>query len=107
MPLIPSACARAAAVRTSAAADPETPRAGEQPDAESEVADRGRDPSSGLIPLLVLATSPLNGRERQPPSPIRAAFYYPWFPEAWSIGGAGPYTEYTPALGHDLPRTPT
>ena len=53
----------------------------------------------GLIPLLVLATRSLTVRERQPPAPIRAAFYYPWFPEAWSIGGVGPYTEYTPALG--------
>lgn len=31
--------------------------------------------------------------------PIRAAFYYPWFPEAWKQSGLDPYTEYTPSLG--------
>jgi hypothetical protein len=31
--------------------------------------------------------------------PIRAAFYYPWFPEAWNQGGMSPYTHFTPALG--------
>jgi hypothetical protein len=31
--------------------------------------------------------------------PIRAAFYYPWFPEAWDQGGAYPFTNYTPSLG--------
>jgi hypothetical protein len=41
----------------------------------------------------------------QPSFPIRAAFYYPWFPEAWSqknpITGVqiNPYTEYHPSLG--------
>jgi len=31
--------------------------------------------------------------------PIRAAFYYPWFPEAWSQQGIYPYTNYHPTLG--------
>lgn len=31
--------------------------------------------------------------------PVRAAFYYPWFPEAWSQGGVSPFTRYTPAGG--------
>lgn len=35
--------------------------------------------------------------------PIRAAFYYPWFPEAWSQQGFDPYTNYHPTLGsYDL-----
>ncbi len=37
-----------------------------------------------------------------PPSlalPIRAAFYYPWFPEAWTQQGIYPYTRYTPTGG--------
>jgi Glycosyl hydrolase family 99 len=31
--------------------------------------------------------------------PIRAAFYYPWFPEAWNQQGFNPFTNYTPSLG--------
>ncbi len=36
----------------------------------------------------------------QPSFPIRAAFYYPWFPEAWKQNGIYPYTNYTPQLGY-------
>lgn len=32
-------------------------------------------------------------------APIRAAFYYPWFPEAWTQLGHYPYTNYTPTRG--------
>jgi len=35
----------------------------------------------------------------QPSFPIRAAFYYPWFPEAWNQQGFNPFTKYHPALG--------
>ena len=35
----------------------------------------------------------------QPGFPIRAAFYYPWFPEAWKQQGFDPFTKYHPALG--------
>ena len=35
----------------------------------------------------------------QPHFPIRAAFYYPWFPEGWTQQGIYPYTNYTPGLG--------
>ena len=31
--------------------------------------------------------------------PIRAAFYYPWFPEAWDQGGTVPFTQFEPTLG--------
>jgi hypothetical protein len=35
--------------------------------------------------------------------PIRAAFYYPWFPEGWTQEGIYPYTNYNPSLGfYDL-----
>jgi hypothetical protein len=36
----------------------------------------------------------------QPNFPIRAAFYYPWFPEAWNQQGLDPFTHYTPSLGY-------
>jgi hypothetical protein len=35
----------------------------------------------------------------QPALPIRAAFYYPWFPEAWNQLGIFPYTHYRPTAG--------
>jgi hypothetical protein len=35
----------------------------------------------------------------QPTFPIRAAFFYPWFPEAWSQQGYALFTNYTPNLG--------
>jgi hypothetical protein len=35
----------------------------------------------------------------QPSLPIRATFYYPWFPNAWNQQGITPYTNYTPAKG--------
>jgi Glycosyl hydrolase family 99 len=35
----------------------------------------------------------------QPPLPVRAAFYYPWFPESWKQQGMDPFTKYHPSLG--------
>jgi hypothetical protein len=35
----------------------------------------------------------------QPTLPLRAAFYYSWFPEAWDQHGIYPYSRYTPTLG--------
>jgi len=33
-------------------------------------------------------------------TPIRATFYYPWYPEHWSQGGITPATQYHPWLGY-------
>jgi hypothetical protein len=33
------------------------------------------------------------------PFPIRAAFYYPWFPNSWNQSHMDPFTHYHPALG--------
>jgi hypothetical protein len=40
------------------------------------------------------------GADPQPSFPIRAAFYYPWFPESWNQQGFNPFTVYTPTLGY-------
>lgn len=32
--------------------------------------------------------------------PIRAAFYYPWFPEGWTQNNIFPYTNYQPSMGY-------
>ncbi len=34
------------------------------------------------------------------PEPVRAAFYYPWFPEAWDQQGVFPYTNFHPFAGY-------
>jgi glycosyl hydrolase family 99 len=34
----------------------------------------------------------------QPSFPIRATFYYAWYPEAWSRDGVFPYSKYFPSL---------
>ena len=35
----------------------------------------------------------------QPSFPIRANFYYQWFPEGWTQNSIFPYTKYSPSLG--------
>jgi hypothetical protein len=35
----------------------------------------------------------------QPSLPVRAVFYYPWFPEAWKQQQMDPFTKYHPSLG--------
>src|SRR3954468_6702187 len=35
-----------------------------------------------------------------PSFPLRAAFYYPWFPGAWQQRGLDHYSQYTPTLGY-------
>src|SRR5437870_9320214 len=49
------------------------------------------------IPATTTTTRP--GIDLQPAFPIRAAFYYPWFPEAWNQRGITPYSNFTPSLG--------
>jgi hypothetical protein len=34
------------------------------------------------------------------PAVIRAAFYYPWFPDAWTQQGLNPFTNYVPTRGY-------
>lgn len=44
--------------------------------------------------------TPSGGSSFQPAPPITAAFFYPWFPNAWSQGGVYPFTNFTPSLGY-------
>ncbi|HEY3312206.1 MAG TPA: hypothetical protein VGK00_11260 [Anaerolineales bacterium] len=66
---------------------------------------------TGLLAVLVLLAGqnlPVRAAEQaapaavdwQPAFPIRAAFYYPWFPESWTQSRIFPYTNYTPTLGY-------
>jgi hypothetical protein len=36
----------------------------------------------------------------QPPFPIRATFYYAWYPEAWTRGAIFPYSRFHPTLDY-------
>ncbi|HEY3312202.1 MAG TPA: hypothetical protein VGK00_11240 [Anaerolineales bacterium] len=37
---------------------------------------------------------------QDPAFPIRAAFYYPWFPQSWDQQGMNPFSRYQPSLGY-------
>ena len=52
-----------------------------------------KTPAPTATPAPTVASDP------QPSFPIRAAFYYPWFPEAWNQQGMNPFTRYHPSLG--------
>lgn len=54
---------------------------------------------SGAHRVLAAPADPPVAPDVQPAFPIRAAFYYPWFPQAWTQRGFTPYTNYTPSLG--------
>lgn len=59
---------------------------------------------AALVASLFMLLSGLIGqaqpaRAAQPVFPIRAAFYYPWFPETWGNLG-DPFTNYHPTLGY-------
>ena len=65
-----------------------------------------RTPTKTTAPTLIPSNTPRpTSTATTPPGyepsfPIRAAFYYPWFPEAWTQLGIYPYTNYTPKLGY-------
>jgi hypothetical protein len=51
------------------------------------------------LTTTILADAASVQADTQPSFPIRAAFYYPWFPEAWNQQGFNPFTNYNPSLG--------
>ena len=58
--------------------------------------------AGGLIYIIIgasVVTSAAPTADIQPALPLRVAFYYPWFPEAWHQQGSSFYTNYTPTLG--------
>jgi hypothetical protein len=58
-------------------------------------------PSPTRTPVAPPPGTPTRTPTPPPPatSVIRAAFYYPWFPEAWQQQGYTSFTHYHPALG--------
>ncbi|MDD5371388.1 MAG: DNRLRE domain-containing protein, partial [Anaerolineaceae bacterium] len=55
-------------------------------------------PTQPGVTSTAAPTNPPSG-DPQPSFPIRAGFYYPWFPQAWTQLGIYPYTNYNPTLG--------
>ena len=51
-------------------------------------------PTTTTMPPTTTTTT--SGVDVQPAFPIRAAFYYPWFPEAWNQQGFNPFSNYVP-----------
>jgi hypothetical protein len=59
----------------------------------------GQRASTTRRPVCVVPGAAAPGDCYEPRFPIRAAFYYPWFPQAWRQQGLDPFTHYAPALG--------
>jgi Glycosyl hydrolase family 99 len=68
------------------------------PQSASPTATGAATANPTLLPTAVpTVPPPLPGS--QPLLPVRAAFYYPWFPESWKQQGMDPFTKYHPSLG--------
>ncbi len=75
-----------------------TPTAGNAP---APAAGNTPAPSAANTSLPAMLPGPVEPATSTPTVgfPIRAAFYYPWFPEAWNQQGINPFTHYNPLLG--------
>jgi hypothetical protein len=60
----------------------------------------GACPTATPAPTPSSTPSPSLTPDPQPAFPIRATFYYPWFPEAWNQQGLNPFSHYKPSLGY-------
>jgi hypothetical protein len=57
--------------------------------------------STGITPTPTPGSTPppIGDPSFQPAAPIQAAFFYPWFPNAWNQGGVYPFSQFTPSDG--------
>jgi hypothetical protein len=57
-------------------------------------------PTAGATPAPTSSASvPVSDGPPTSADPLRATFYYPWFPEAWDQSGMSPFTHYHPSAG--------
>jgi outer membrane biosynthesis protein TonB len=56
-------------------------------------------PTPAPTPTPTLSPPPVSSGPPTKASPMRATFYYPWFPEAWDQSGMNPFTHYHPSAG--------
>ncbi len=57
-------------------------------------------PTATPLPPAATPTAIPIGSIYQPSAPIRAAFFYPWFPDAWTQSSIFPFTNYHPSFGY-------
>jgi hypothetical protein len=72
-------------------------------EAETVVTPSPTPTTASPTPTASPSASPTGSPSASPSSltfPIRAAFYYPWFPEAWNQSGISPFTRYQPSRGY-------
>ncbi len=83
-------------VVTTGVADTPTPTATPVPPTATPVPPTATPvpPTATPVPPTATPTSPVTQ------GPIHAAFFYPWFPQAWTQLGIYPYTNYHPSLGY-------
>lgn len=62
---------------------------------------QAKTPAPKVSPVAAQSTptAAADVADPQPSLPLRAAFYYAWFPSAWTQKSVTPYTNYTPLLG--------
>jgi hypothetical protein len=94
----------ATAPTTAAPTAPTTaaPTAAQIPTPVPTAPQTSRPTSRPTSPPTSAATLPASTPTTLPPTsanPIRATFYYPWFPEAWDQSGINPFTHYHPSGG--------
>ena len=54
-----------------------------------------------ILAISIVATMGIRARASQAaPAITRAAFYYPWYPDAWNQSGIDPYTNFSPSAGY-------
>jgi hypothetical protein len=58
------------------------------------------DPTADAAAAGADSSAPGATGDQQPTAPIRAGFYYPWFPEAWRQQGKDPFSVYQPSAGY-------
>lgn len=55
---------------------------------------------SATVPLLLAGSNAASAAPAAGAEPIRAAFYYPWYPENWNQQGISPFSNYRPSGGY-------
>lgn len=65
-----------------------------------KITDSSGTTTSTTTSVPVTTTTVPSGGGTRTTTPIRAAFFYPWFPANWTQGGFNPATHYQPLLGY-------
>jgi hypothetical protein len=61
----------------------------------------------GLVATLASSVGVASAPLKTGRAPLRAAFFYPWYPNAWTQNGTYPYSNYVPSAGYYSSSDPT